>query len=365
MSHQNGTQGIGAIGGAAGVSAATSTQAPQARPAAAAAPRAVAPPQTAASPSDSFALSDEAEEEVGGSVASAQSDSPTRDAKPSDDADDDKSATSAEEKKRAEEDEKKREIEALQKKIDELQKKLEKQKADGDASGARQTQGELDAARTRLDTLTQPQGAANPVQAVDSAGGGPAGGPGGGFQSDPVPTQMPPSHPYYNPGPAGSPTGTGGAQAPGGPSAPGTSAGPGANAQPIRPEDLQRGTPMGQEIAKSALAKATDGTGDGGHCYRAVGEVLRKFGIQTSGMSAYMAADQLAQSDKLKEVSGVSQDDLKKLPPGAVVVWNRGGGHEHGHISIALGDGREASDVMRQQITNYGTSYRVFLPNDR
>ena len=54
--------------------------------------------------------------------------------------------------------------------------------------------------------------------------------------------------------------------------------------------------------------------------------------------------------------------DLPKLPPGAVVVWNKGPGHPHGHISISLGGGREASDKIRKQITNYGTSVRVFLP---
>ncbi|NMA26339.1 MAG: hypothetical protein GX934_01075 [Burkholderiales bacterium] len=76
-----------------------------------------------------------------------------------------------------------------------------------------------------------------------------------------------------------------------------------------------------------------------------------------------MAADQLAQSDKLREVQ-VNPQDLPKLPAGAVVVWDRGNGHEHGHISICDGKGGEYSDVYRQQTTNYGTQCRVFLPAD-
>ena len=58
----------------------------------------------------------------------------------------------------------------------------------------------------------------------------------------------------------------------------------------------------------------------------------------------------------------MAQSDLPKLPAGAIVVWDKGNGHEHGHISIATGDGKEASDLMRNQITNYGTSFRVFMP---
>lgn len=114
----------------------------------------------------------------------------------------------------------------------------------------------------------------------------------------------------------------------------------------------------GQKMAEEAKNHAT---GSGGYCFKYVSEVLRKFGINTSGASAYMAADQLAKSDKVKEVK-VDPKDLKKLPAGAIVVWNKGAGHEHGHISISDGKGKEYSDVPRNQITNYGTSARVFIP---
>ncbi|MCA9777398.1 MAG: hypothetical protein KC800_11795, partial [Candidatus Eremiobacteraeota bacterium] len=70
---------------------------------------------------------------------------------------------------------------------------------------------------------------------------------------------------------------------------------------------------------------------------------------------------QLAKNPKVKEVN-VSPQDFKKLPAGAIVVWDKGAGHEHGHISVALGNGKEASDVIRDQITNYGTKPRVFIP---
>lgn len=124
---------------------------------------------------------------------------------------------------------------------------------------------------------------------------------------------------------------------------------------------LTGGSDTGKKLAEIAKAEATNGDSSGGWCYRDVGRSLAKIGINVSGGSAYMAADQLAKNPKVKEVK-VSQGDLAKLPAGAIVVWDRGAGHEHGHISIATGDGKEASDLMRNQITNYGTSFRVFMP---
>jgi hypothetical protein len=99
-----------------------------------------------------------------------------------------------------------------------------------------------------------------------------------------------------------------------------------------------------------------------GYCYRGVKHHLRQIGVNLTGGSAYQAADQLASSGRFREVQ-VSRGQLRSLPAGAVVVWNRGNGRRHGHISIATGDGREASDRIRRQITNYPNSYRVFLPS--
>lgn len=99
-----------------------------------------------------------------------------------------------------------------------------------------------------------------------------------------------------------------------------------------------------------------------GYCYRGVKHHLRQIGVNLTGGSAYQAADQLANSDRFREVQ-VSREQLRSLPAGAVVVWNRGNGRRHGHISIAMGDGREASDRIRRQITNYPNSFRVFIPN--
>lgn len=129
-------------------------------------------------------------------------------------------------------------------------------------------------------------------------------------------------------------------------------------AAPFNPGQAGGATPMGQRLASFAERNAN---GPGGRCYQWVADALDREGVNLSGMSAYMAADQLARNPKFREVQ-VPAEQLDKLPAGAVVVWNKGGGRRHGHISIALGDGREASDRVLPQIKNYGTSHRVFLP---
>lgn len=101
-----------------------------------------------------------------------------------------------------------------------------------------------------------------------------------------------------------------------------------------------------------------------GWCYAGVAEaVSRGMGVTLWGRSAYMAAGILAKSSRFTEVN-VPAKDLKKLPAGAVVVWGKTAKSPHGHISVALGDGREASDhidTQRTQLRGY-TNVRVFLP---
>ncbi len=122
---------------------------------------------------------------------------------------------------------------------------------------------------------------------------------------------------------------------------------------------VRGGTAFGRTLAQDAARNAN---GPGGWCFKWVRQALERNGVRgVGGASAYMGADQLARNPKFREVS-IPPSQFKSLPPGAVVVWNKGPGHPHGHISIALGDGREASDKIRNQITNYGTSARVFLP---
>lgn len=132
---------------------------------------------------------------------------------------------------------------------------------------------------------------------------------------------------------------------------------------------------MGKDIADAA--SVTRGTT--GLCLAGVSDSLHKiFGGERLAMlgSAYKAAEALRGNvegyeelaSNFREVE-VSESELSSLPAGAVVVWNKGGnssvsqlGKEHGHISISLGNGKESSDHIQNQITGRGTDFTVFMP---
>jgi peptidoglycan hydrolase-like protein with peptidoglycan-binding domain len=128
-------------------------------------------------------------------------------------------------------------------------------------------------------------------------------------------------------------------------------------------ERLEKGKMLGQAVAASARQTAV-ARNTVGQCYAAVSDSLdRKIKPFLTGLSAYMAAPQLAKHPNFVEMKGASPTDLGKLPPGAIVVWGKGHS-KHGHISVALGNGKEASDhIAPQMLSHYGGGKaRVFVP---
>ncbi len=124
----------------------------------------------------------------------------------------------------------------------------------------------------------------------------------------------------------------------------------------------------GEALAKSAL----NVRGTTGWCLAGVNDSLEntnEFGQRLSFSGAYEAISALQGkvsgyenlASQFQEVS-VSREDLKSLPAGTIVVWDRSAGHQWGHISIALGDGRESSDHITTQMTNRNAEYHVFIP---
>ncbi len=99
-----------------------------------------------------------------------------------------------------------------------------------------------------------------------------------------------------------------------------------------------------------------------GWCARGVNRALRAAGLPMApSPSAYMYARRLASDSRFREIKNVSDAGLRKLPPGAVVVFAPNGGRtRHGHIMVTLGGGREASDHI-QRVSVHGTQ-RVFVP---
>jgi len=121
----------------------------------------------------------------------------------------------------------------------------------------------------------------------------------------------------------------------------------------------------GQRSAQRALniARKMGGSRSTGKCYNAVKQALSDH-IRLTGVPAHGAAGQLARSSAYREVTGLSPAQLRNLPAGAVVVWGKTGASPYGHISVALGNGREASDYTGPQMTSLRghTNFRVFMP---
>lgn len=115
-------------------------------------------------------------------------------------------------------------------------------------------------------------------------------------------------------------------------------------------------SPLAFRIARAAEKNALNNN-TVGWCYREVADTLDNFGVHLYGNSAYMAAPQLAQNKNFKEVSA---DNLK---PGTVLVFGKSEGHPHGHITVYLGNGREASDHV-QKLVNFKAygGVRAFEP---
>ncbi len=109
-----------------------------------------------------------------------------------------------------------------------------------------------------------------------------------------------------------------------------------------------------ESIAKSAQ-KTAHQMGSTGLCYRGVKKGLSQNGIHLTGGSAYMAANQLAKSNEFVEVK---PGDTQR---GDILVHNRTSRKKHGHIAVALGNGKEASDHVGNLVNtaSYGGT-RVF-----
>ena len=118
---------------------------------------------------------------------------------------------------------------------------------------------------------------------------------------------------------------------------------------------------LARVIADTAESIAS-ARGTVGWCYNAVADAIEaNLPDFMYGDRAWMAADQLADHPRFKEIKPPA--DMNKLPVGAVVVWAKGSSPS-GHISVYLGNGREASDHIAAQMQSHygGGAPRVFLP---
>ncbi len=120
---------------------------------------------------------------------------------------------------------------------------------------------------------------------------------------------------------------------------------------------------LGNAFANIANRNARS-LGTVGWCLRGVRKALNWAGLhkgESLGNSAYQAVNNLSNNRNFKQVQ-VSRGNLRNLPAGCIIVWNRTSRNPHGHIAVTLGNGKEASDHVQNLITNMNTSFTVFAP---
>lgn len=117
----------------------------------------------------------------------------------------------------------------------------------------------------------------------------------------------------------------------------------------------------GQKLAKDI---ANHSVGFTGNCSKYVRESLQRTGLYNGHTpSAYQMGAVLANNKNYQEVS-TSSVNLKDLPAGCIVVYDRGAAgynSQHGHIEVTLGDGTACSDgrTYNQRTTQ---NMRIFIP---
>ena len=121
----------------------------------------------------------------------------------------------------------------------------------------------------------------------------------------------------------------------------------------------------GKDLANVAYSNAAS-RNTRGYCLKGVRTSLEKAGLYDTSkrvMSAYQAVGILSNNKNFKKVN-VSSDNLRNLPAGCVVVWDRCAGHPHGHITVTLGDNKSASDHLESKVAQMHTNFCVFVPTN-
>lgn len=125
---------------------------------------------------------------------------------------------------------------------------------------------------------------------------------------------------------------------------------------------LEYSSENGQKLA-GAIRKHLKGFT--GYCSRHVSNALAESGLGTERCGAAADMDtKLENNQNFKEIKVSSAEDLKRLPAGCILVYERGAARynsKYGHIEVTLGDGTAGSDGQTRNI-RYSENMSVFIP---
>ena len=125
---------------------------------------------------------------------------------------------------------------------------------------------------------------------------------------------------------------------------------------------LEYSSENGQKLAGTVESHLKGFTG---YCSRHVSNALAESGLGTerAGSAADMDT-KLENNANFREVKISSVDELKRLPAGCILVYERGAAgynSKHGHIEVTFGDGTAGSDGRTRNI-RYTENMSVFIP---
>lgn len=125
---------------------------------------------------------------------------------------------------------------------------------------------------------------------------------------------------------------------------------------------LEYSSEKGQKLAGTIQKHLKGFTG---YCSRHVSNALAESGLgkERCGSAADMDT-KLENNANFKEIKVSSAEDLKRLPAGCILVYERGAARynaKHGHIEVTLGDGTAGSDGRTRNI-RYTENMSVFVP---
>ncbi len=124
--------------------------------------------------------------------------------------------------------------------------------------------------------------------------------------------------------------------------------------------DVNYDAKKGEKLTKTALSRSVGWTG---YCARYVKTAIKNAGLgRYESGHAYQMPDILRRNNNFKEI-GTSQVNVKDLPSGCILVYNRGSqgySSEYGHVEITTGDGRAVSDGITKHL--YKKPDAIFVP---
>lgn len=133
----------------------------------------------------------------------------------------------------------------------------------------------------------------------------------------------------------------------------------------LRAQGYEYSGENGQKLAGIAKRRMVGFTG---YCSRYVSNALAESGLgkERCGSAADMDT-KLENNPNFKEIKVSSAEDLKRLPAGCILVYERGAAGynaKHGHIEITIGDSTAISDGRTRNL-RYTTNMSVFVPVKR